>query len=332
MKKSINYRKPQCQIRLESLLNILKKNGITTISQLELPEYAKLRKDLNYAIAETINVLVREKKLIELINSIATSYPSKYYSDRNEYDTLYEVISETFVGLYKTITKSAGDIDNTGRIRIDTYLDKEPEQFVFTLRKYIRYNICYDIARAHCREIQHIVFIDDEYNENDEDENDSFSKLDSIIYKHNNENCTDNLIESLIRKLSYEENLCSDIINAVITRFSRKPVAVYVMLSIMNESYDAMTIVSNLKEKDLNQLVHQTIHELEDNYNIDLSEYDNTIFEAANYISSFRTADDKKARGRIDRLKSLTLKDVMKLPIIIDIMKYINVNDKYFCF
>lgn len=325
------FTKSKSQIQLESILHFLKENNLT-ISQLKNnPEFISLNEELKESLADVINVIVHEKSLHELITSIARSYPSQYYKDLKEYDTLYKVVSETYLGLYNTITKSAGDIDNTGRVRIDTYLDKEPELFVHTLRKYIRNNIVLDIAKTHCVEIKHIT--SDTAFFGNEDENDFCSKLDTVIYnKHNIEDSID-YTENIIRTLSYKPDTCFTLINAVITRFmSRKPVAGYIYLCLMNKSYDPMTVVSNLKTKDFNHLFHTVLYELELNYGIDLSCYDNIVFDASKYLSSFRCVDDAHARSRIDRLASQTRTDVQKIQAFIDARsEYVDVNDKYFC-
>lgn len=325
------FTKSKSQIQLENILHFLKENSLT-ISQLkDMPKFAALNEELKESLADVINVLVHEKSIHELITSIAQSYHSQYYKDLKEYDTLYEVVSETYLGLYNTITKSAGDIDNTGRVRIDTYLDKEPELFVYTFRKYIRNNIVLDVAKRHCAEVKYIE--SDTAFFSDDDENDSCSKLDSVIYnKHNIEDSID-YTEDIIRKLSYKPHTCFTLINAVITRFmSRKPVAGYIYLCIMNESYDPMTVVSDLKTKDFNHLFHTMLHELELNYNIDLSCYDNVVFDAGKYLSSFRCVGDAHARSRIDRLASQTRTDIQKIPAFVDAKsEYVDVNDKYFC-
>lgn len=329
--KTTSFNKSIFQITLERILHFLKENRLT-VSQLKaLPEYADLNQELKDALADVINVLVHEKSLHELITSVARSYPSQYYKDLKEYDTLYEVVSETYLGLYSIITKSAGDIDNTGRVRIDTYLDKDPEYFVYTLRKYIRNNIILDIAKSHGTEVKHIE--SDTAFFSDDDENDSCSKLDSVIYnKHNIEDSID-YTEDIIRRASFKPDTCFDLVNAVITRFtSRKPVAGYIYLCIINGSYDPMTVVSNLKKGNFNRLFHSLLHELELNYNIDLSCYDDTVFNADKYLSSFCKVDDKQARARIDRLASQTRIDVQKIPEFEDAKSnYVDVNDKYFC-
>lgn len=311
--KTTSFNKSTSQVKLENILGVLKEKGLT-ISQLKtLPEYADLNQDFKDALADVINDLVHEKKLHDLITSIARSYPSQYYEDLKEYDTIYEVISETYLGLYKTITKSS----NSGRIRIDTYLDKEPEFFVCTLRTYIYNNILLDLAKSHKAEQKH--FEPDTTVFPDEDKNDSFSKIDSVIYnKHIIEDSND-FTEDIIRKLSYKPGTCFNLINAVITRFMhRKPVAGYIYLSIINESYDPKTVVLDLKSKDFNQLFHALLHDLELNYNINLSNYDDTIFNADKYLSSFCKVDDKQARARIDRLASQTRTDVQKIPAFIE--------------
>ena len=313
------FTKSKSQIQLENILHFLKENSLT-ISQLkDIPKFAALNEELKESLADVINVLVHEKSIHELITSIAQSYHSQYYKDLKEYDTLYEVVSETYLGLYNTITKSAGDIDNTGRVRIDTYLDREPELFVYTFRKYIRNNIVLDVAKRHCAEVKYIE--SDTAFFSDDDENDSCSKLDSVIYnKHNIEDSID-YTEDIIRKLSYKPDTCS-----------RKPVAGYIYLCIMNESYDPMTVVLDLKTKDFNHLFHTMLHELELNYNIDLSCYDNVVFDAGKYLSSFRCVGDAHARSRIDRLASQTRTDVQKIPAFVDAKsEYVDVNDKYFC-
>lgn len=103
--------------------------------------------------------------------------------------------------------------------------------------------------------------------------------------------------------------------NAVISRFgTRKPVAAYIYLLIMDCNYDTMTVVRNLKNTtDFNQLFHTLLHKIELDYDVDLSPYNNICFNADKYLSSFRNIDEESARARIDRLKSTTYKDVMEL-------------------
>ena len=322
------FTKSKAQLNLEHILNFIKQNELT-VSQLKtLPEYAKLNKEFKDALVDVINVLVHETKLHELITSVARSYPSKYYEDQKEYDLLYEVINETFIGLYDTISKSAGNIDNTGRIRIDTYLDKDPEFFVCTLRMYIHNNIVLDIAKRLGVDTNHIEPITEFFND---DENESY-KLDSVIYnRHSIEDSID-FTEDVIRRASYKPDTCFTFINAVIKRFIRKPVAGYIYLCILNESYDPMTVVSNLKNRNFNTLFHSLLHNLERKYKIDLTDYKDIIFTADKYIASFRNADDKKARARIDRLASQTRNDIQKLPEYEYIKSnYVDVNDKYYC-
>jgi len=331
MKKNTSFIKSTSQIQLEHILHSLKEKGLT-ISQLQvLPEYAILNQELKDALADIINVLVHEKTLHKLITSVARSCPSQYYKDLKEYDTLYEVVSETYIGLYNIITKSAGNIDNTGRVRIDTYLDKDHEFFVYTLRKYIRNNIILDIAKSHGVEVKHIesdiaYFCED-------DDNDSCSKLDLVIYNKNNIEDSIDYTDDIIRRLSYKPDTCFTLINAVITRFMyNKPVAGYIYLCIINDCYDPMTVVSDLKTKDFNQLFHTLLKALELNYNIDLSCHEHTVFNADKYLTSFRSVNDKHARSRIDRLASQTRNDVQKLQSFIDAKaEYIDINSKYFC-
>lgn len=334
MKSTSTYDKSTPQVKLECILRIVvrraKKCGLTPSQLLTLSENMRLNQKFKETLVAVINVLVHEADPHELITSLAHSYPSQYYTDVKEHDTLYEIISETYLGLYDTITKPAGDIDNTGRVRIDTFLDNDPAFFVHILRKYILRNILRDIIRKRKVEKKHIE--SDTVAFREDDENDSFSKLDSVIFnKHNIEDYND-YTEAIIRRASFKPDTCSSLINAVIKRFmSRKPVAGYIYLCIINKTYDAMTIVSNLKKENFNVLFHSLLHELEFNYNINLSRYNDTIFNADKYISSFCQVDDKQARARIDRLASQTRIDVKKIPEFEAAKSnYVDINEKYF--
>ena len=331
MNTTTSYTKSPSQIQLENILYFLKENTLT-ISKLNVhPELASLNGIFKEALTNVLNILVHEKSLHKLITSIARSYPSQYYTDLKEYDILYEVISETYLGLYNIITKSAGDIDNTGRVRIDTYLDKEPELFVYTLRNYIRNNIVLDIAKHHGTEFKYIEA--DTAFFCDEDEDNSCIKLDSIIYNRHNIEASIDYTDNINRKLSYKPDTCLTLIDAVIKRFMlRKPVAGYIYLCIMNECYDPRTVVSDLKTKDYNHLCHTILRKLELNYNVNLSHYNNIVFDANKYLSSFRCVDDAHARSRIDRLASQTRNDVQKIQSFINVRsEYVDVNNKYFC-
>ncbi len=320
--------KSEPQIQLESILHDLREKELT-VSQLKaLPKYAELNRKLNDALAAVIDVLVHEKPMHDLILSIARAYPSQYYSDRREYDTLYEVMSAAYIGLFHSIQKSAGAVSNIGRVRIDTYLDKDPELFVLALREYIRNNIVLDTARRHGIDAKHI-----EPDTAIREDAGSFCKSDSVNYnRHFIEDSIDHT-EAILRRLSYKPDVCSSLIHAVIQRFlAKKPVAGYVYLLIMNESYDPVTVTADLKTKDFDQLFHALLHELECNYHVDLSCYDSTVFRADKYLASFRSADDAAARARIDRLASRTRSDVQKLRAFIEARsEYVDVNEKYFC-
>ena len=115
-----SFKKSNAQVRLEKILNLLVEKGIL-ISQLKtFPAYAALSQIFDDDLADVINTLVHEEKTNKLITSFAHSENSRFDEERKEYDTLYKVISETYLGLYSVIKKSS----NKGRIRIDTFLDK----------------------------------------------------------------------------------------------------------------------------------------------------------------------------------------------------------------
>lgn len=311
MKSTNVYKKTAAQIHLENILHRIEAEGIT-ISQLrEIPKHSNLYNEFNSSLAELINVLVHEKSTHDLITSIAQSYCSEYYPDMKEYDTLFEVISQTYLGLFSVIRKSSGDINNIGRVRIDTYLDKDPEVFTYTLRAYIRHNVLLDLARKYGYNAKHTeqdtVFMD-------EDE-ESFNKVDSVIFnKTQIENGVD-AADKVVSEITFEDDMYA-LVDAVIDRFSaRKPVAGYIFLCILDECYNARTVVADLKSKDFNQLFHAVLNELSHNYNLDISKYTNATFDANKYISSFKSVSDEAARDRIDRLASQTRHDVQKLPI-----------------
>lgn len=310
--KNTSYNKSTSQIALENILHFVNHCGLN-ISQLKSnTKYTALCHDLYVAITGVIDVLVHEDSIHNLIVSIAQSYGAQYYEDLHEYDTLFEVMSETLIGLISVITKASGEVNNIGRVRIDTYQDKEPEQFVCTLRNYIKNNICRDLRRKLKNRTKHIETDTALFND---DENEKVYKADSILYnKHGLENSV-NLADDICKRDSYEPDMKFSLFNAVISRFgTRKPVAAYIYLLIMDCNYDTMTVVRNLKNTtDFNQLFHTLLHKIELDYDVDLSPYNNICFNANKYLSSFRNIDEESARARIDRLKSTTCKDVMEL-------------------
>lgn len=310
--KNTSYTKSTPQIALENILHLLNNNGLI-ISQIKSdPKYATLCRDLYVALTGVIDVLVNEENVHNLIVSIAQSYGAQYYEDLHEYDTLFEVISETLIGLNSVITKASGEVNNIGRVRIDTYQDKEPEQFVCTLRKYIKNNICNDLARKLSRRAKHI---EPDMALSCDNEDNGIYKVDSVLYnKHRLEN-SNNFADDLCKHNTYEPDMKASLFNAVISRFSsRKPVAAYIYLLIMDCHYNTMTAVHELKEtSDFNQLFHKRLHKIELDYDVDLSSYNDVYFNADKYLSSFRSIDDESARARIDRLKSTTCKDVMEI-------------------
>lgn len=312
MKSNTKYIKSTHQIALENILHFINHSGIR-ISQLKSDKkYTALYHDLCVALTSVINVLVHEESIHDLIVSIAQSYGAKYYADLHEYDTLFEVISETFIGLNSIIKRASGEVNNIGRVRIDTYQDKEPEQFVCLLRNYVRNNICKDLARKLSRRAKHI---EPDTTLSNDDEDDEIYKADSILYNKRGLENTINFADDVCKHDTYEPDMKSSLFDAVISRFgTRKPVAAYIYLLIMDSHYDTMTVVRNLKETtDFNQLFHKLLHKIEFDYDVDLSSYNNIHFNADKYLSSFRSIDDENARSRIDKLKSTTCKDVMSL-------------------
>lgn len=301
------YSKSSAQLRIENLLHIIKEKGLN-ISQIE-NAHSILFDEFKDLLSELINVLVHEKSTHDLITSIAQSYYSVYYPDMKEYDTLFEVISQTYLGLFSVIRKSSGNINNIGRVRIDTYiLDKDPEVFTYTLRAYIQHNILLDLARKYGYNAKHTepdtVSLDEDA--------ESFNKLDSV--KNQIENGVD-MADHVISKIMFEDDMCA-LVDAVIDRFSaRKPVAGYIFLCILNDCYDARTIVADLKSKNFNHLFHAVLNELSHNYNLDISKYTNATFNANKYISSLKSISDEAARDRIDHLASQTRHDFKKLPV-----------------
>lgn len=312
MKSNTKYIKSTHQIALENILHFINHSGIR-ISQLKSDKkYTALYHDLCVALTSVIDVLVHEESIHDLIVSIAQSYGAKYYADLHEYDTLFEVISETFIGLNSIIKRASGEVNNIGRVRIDTYQDNEPEQFVCLLRNYVSNNICKDLARKLSRRAKHI---EPDTTLSNDDEDDEIYKADSILYNKRGLENTINFADDICKHDTYEPDMKSSLFDAVISRFgTRKPVAAYIYLLIMDSHYDTMTVVRNLKETtDFNQLFHQLLHKIEFDYDVDLSSYNNIHFNADKYLSSFRSIDDENARSRIDRLKSTTCKDVMNL-------------------
>lgn len=300
------------QIALENILHFINHCGLH-ISQLKTDaKYTALHHDLYVAITGVIDVLVHEACIHDLIVSIAQSYGSQYYEDLHEYDTLFEVMSETLIGLKSVITQASGEVNNISRVRIDTYQDKEPEQFVCILRNYIRNNICKDLARKLSKRAKHI---EPDTTLSNDDEDDEIYKADSLLYNKRGLENEINFADDLCKHASYESDMKSSLFDAVISRFgARKPVAAYIYLLITDSHYDPMTVVHDLKETtDFNQLFHQLLHKIELDYDVDLSPSNNICFNADKYLSSFRSIDDESARDRIKRLKSTTCKDVMEL-------------------
>lgn len=303
------YSKSSAQLRIENLLHIIKEEGLN-ISQIE-DAHSILFNEFKDLLSELINVLVHEKSTHDLITSIAQSYCSVYYPDIKEYDTLFEVISQTYLGLFSVIRKSSGDINNIGRVRIDTYLDKDPEVFTYSLRAYLRNNVLLDLARKYGYNAKHTKQ-DTVYFEDDEE---SINKVDSVNYNKNQiENGVD-IADQVVSEITFKDDMYA-LVDTVIDRFSaRKPVAGYIFLCMLNECYDARTVVADLKSKDFNQLFHAVLNELSHNYNLDISKYTNATFDANKYISSFKSISDEAARDRIYRLASQTKHDVQKLHV-----------------
>ena len=340
MKNTNNtYTKSSAQIKLEEILQVLDCNNIA-ISQLrKLPEYSSLSIELNNALAEIIQVLANEKSIHDLINSIACSYGSQYYEDLKQYDLFYEVLSETMLGLNTVITKTStsknNKVDNRGKVRIDVIQQKGHLAFTANLRSYIHNNICLDLAKHHGIKLKH-----EETDTTTNEEGDSISKLESVNHNKNGIESSSDFSDDVCRKMVFEsDNLCSTLINAVINRFSaRKPVAAFVYLNIINHTYDPVRIVNDLKTKDFNMLFHSVLSQLEIEYEVDLSCYDNIIFKADEWISSLKSISGsskedilKKQRARIDRLTSTTRSDCQALTTFKMVKsKYVGIRGKNF--
>lgn len=366
MEAKETYVKKDAQIQLESILYFIETEGLKISELKTLPGYASVSHKFDESLVKVIENLLQEEVTHDMIASIATSYFSQYY-DRTrktgydkeydyyevgdhagehnkeysksnnyagEYDTFCEVESDIQVGLYSVISKRAGKIDNTGRIKIDTLLDRGPEYFVRELRKYIQNGIIKDSRKKHTKEQEHFV-----YSTFPSDDNGNSCDLyDSVEY---NSRCFEdsvNPIDDLICRLSFDPDTCFRIINAIITRFmKKKPVAAYNLLCIINaefekpkHKYNVLEVVSDLKTKDFNCLFHRVLEKIEKNVGIDLSLYANHVFTADKYIESLSKKNEIEARNRIDRLASQTRKDVFNLrPIKAALSDYPDIGVKY---
>ena len=310
MKSNATYIKSNPQVSLESILHVIKSKGLNISQVKENPLYSDLFDEFKNSLSELIDIICHERSIHELINSIAKSYNSTFYSDMKEYDTYFEAVSETYLRLFSVIKKSSGDVNNIGRVRVDTFLDKDPEVFTYTLRSYIRNNILLDLSRKlgaeNTRTESDTVFF-----EGDE----SIYKVDSVKFNRSQiENSVD-IADQIADSITFKDDMQA-LLDAVIARFtSRKPVAAYIFLCTLNETYDPRKIVTNLKSKNFNDLFHGVLKDLSFTYNLDISCYNTMVYDATKYLSSFRSISDESARARIDRLASQTRKDVQRLPI-----------------
>ncbi len=335
------YKKKDAQIQLENILIWLKSKGLKASELKILPDYAVVCREFDESLAMVIMMLLKERVTHGMVNSLANAYFSQFYKKPvrendydedydyvGEYDTFYEIMSETYLGLYSVISKSVGRNDNFGRIRIDTFLDSGPEFFVRKIRKYIQNNIIRDLQEKHSRELAHFDY-DFIINDDEDQSSDNINSLKKNRY------CIEASVEpfdALIRKLSYAPDTCFTLINSIIVRFmAKKPVAGYIFLCIINGNYEVREVVSDLKTKNFNWLFHKILKITEDNFLVDLSGYSNHVFEAEKYLESLSKTDDKEARNRIDRLASQTRKDVFMLqPVKAAMSDYIDVRGKYY--
>jgi len=325
------YKKSSAQIQLEEILQFLDSNNIA-ISQLRKnPEYFSLSSNFHKVLADLIRILANEQRIHNLINSIAHTYGSQYYEDCKQYDLFFEIISETMVGLYTKIKKGP----NHKQVRIDVIQQKGPMAFTANLRYYMYNGVCLDLSKH-----LHTKFKHEETDTITNEDGDSTSKIESVNHNMMGIEASSDFSDDICRKMSYEsDNLCSTLINAVMDRFcKRKPVAAFVYLNILNHTYDATSIVEQLKTKDFNKLFQSLLHQLENEYDVDLSSYYNIIFKADEWITSLKsiTGKDKmeilkKQRSRIDRLTSITRADCQALPVFKKIKsKYVGIRGKNF--
>ena len=328
-----SYTKTDAQIKLESILHFfINELHFSSISQIKEEiesecancELSTLYTEFKSTLAEVITILACEQKTHTLINSISKAFGSRYDQELHEYEFFFEVINNCYLGLFNVISRTGTVkkddliivVNNVGRMRIDTYLDKSPEYFVCTLRHYLRNNITKDCARHHNVEIKHIecdtVEVFNEYDEN-------ISKIDSIKYNSHN---IDNDFESrLVSRISYSSDLCSSLIISVIERFAkRKPVACYIYLRILLGNYNVKKTVSELNTRDFNELMAEVLYELKEVFSVNLHEFRSMEFNDDTYINSFRSVHGeteeevfKIQRDRLDRLASDTRKIVLEL-------------------
>lgn len=303
------YTKSEIQINFERHIYLIKAQNSNSLASLRKTE-PSLYKSFMLALYNQIASLLQERRLHTLIESIM------YYPNMHNYDCLDEVISETFLSLFKTIRRK--DSQNYGRVRIDVFLDAPtPEIFVKKLRCHILNNILLDTLRRYKTYSNHTestTIINDDH---------EINKLDFLAYNKNNIDSIVAFEDSVISRLAYTDDptLCKDIIIAVIERFrKRKPVALFIYNMIMLNMYDAKKVIRTLTYSTpsaFNNILHAQLLALESEYNVDLSSYDSVEFNADKYLASLRSSiDDPKAlRDRIDRLVSNTRKIVYNLEV-----------------
>lgn len=303
MKTSTSFTKSPAQIQVENILHTIKEKGLN-ISKIEnLPEYSTVYQEFKDSLAELIYNICHEYATYSTISSITKAYPSQYLEDMKEWDTLLEIINTAYLGLWSVIKKGP----DKGRVRIDTF---NPDVFTYTVRAYIQNNIIQDcFARKYGRDSKHTesdtVVI----------EGDEIYKADSVKYNRfqiENNSFNDQVLDSI----SFPDDL-RQLVISVIKRFeARKPVAAYLFLRILDESYEPMTLVQELKETtDFNHLFHKVLNKLNKDYNLNINCYDSTIYKADKWLDSFKSISDDRARDRLDRLCSQTRHDIQKLPV-----------------
>lgn len=342
--KNIRYSKSTAQVNLERTLHVIKNSNLTINMIYSDSKYTSLKQTFYEELYAVIQQIVREKSIYSLLISASRSYGGQYYEDLKMYDTALEAIDQTFIKLHTEISKNTTKTDkdgksttvymNRGRLRLDMFLDDVPETFVQRLRWFIRNNIVKDLIRRSSYELEHIECDTTAYSDSGE-ENEEINKIESIKYNKYGIVNTSDFADDVCYNESFEHGFASSLFEAVLHRFGqRKPVAAFIYLLVMSDAYDTVAVVNTLRDcnSDFNLMLHALIHNVERTFNADLSAFDNTTFNADKYLQSLRNIDDKSARNRIDRLKSTTCKDVLKLsPFEETKKKHISCAGKHYC-
>ncbi len=232
-------------------------------------------------ISRTIDFIAKEYGGVWTLKDLYDMSDKLNYMKRNKPDTYHEIISICYIKLFSEKKKGV----DKGSLHIDYYF-KHSEFFVYHLRRFM-VNTIKDVVRdikGYRIHISPAIII---YDDGSEDKIDSI-KYNSMLTETSHE-------EQVCRLFSYDPDMAEGFICAILDRFMpSRPVACYIYFKMLLEKYDPVNIVAELETYRFDSLFIDTLENIKEEFNVDLSYYETMINNGYEYMEENKSKIDSK--------------------------------------